>query len=63
MKERERGGEERIENMEEGDLLAKQNQNEKSTSKKMVLVKKGPFVVYFRNDATHTNLCIFIFSN
>lgn len=49
--------------MEEGDLLAKQNQNEKSTFKKMVLVKKGPFVVYFRNDATQTNLCIFIFCN
>lgn len=48
--------------MEEGDLLAKQNQNEKS-KKKMVLVKKGPFVVYFRNDATQTNLCIFIFCN
>lgn len=47
--------------MEEGDLLNKQNQNEKS--KKMVLVKKGPFVVYFRNDATQTNLCIFIFCN
>ncbi len=41
MKERERGGEERIENMEEGDLLAKQNQNEKSTSKKNGFGQKG----------------------
>lgn len=51
--------------MEEGDLLEKQNQNEKSiekSKKKMVLVKKGPFVVYFRNDATQTFLLYFVIS-
>jgi len=35
----------------------------KKVKKEKVLVKKGPFVVYFRNDATQTNLCIFIFCN